>query len=213
MTKSSCRPLVGATLQKADDPAYAASCSAYTRKAFRWVAANSAIGTVVLAGLWTNPLDGGSEHYVGVPNVPGRSEEGVLVAGVADAVRYLTHAGKRVLVMEDVPYWTFDPARAARTNYYPLRRQLSAIVSDDTAVSATTGPTRLRRLGAEQRLRAAVERAGGHYVLTRHKFCTDAGPICRYATDQAVLFADRSHLTADGADYALSGDREVVLGL
>ncbi|MCB2077758.1 MAG: acyltransferase [Novosphingobium sp.] len=200
----SCRPLSGVRIAKATDPGFAGTCEKFTQDALAWTAANPRTVDVILAGMWEGVMWNEGERYVGNAEVLLNSDQTALLGtGLGNSVHHLVAAGKRVHVAQDTPYWLIDPARAALSRTIPARYWLSRLSSETTMADTGFAPVDPRHLANEAVVSRAVREAGGRYFATNSSFCS--GRSCRYRSGDTLYFADRSHLSPEGAMLAMSG--------
>lgn len=208
-TKSSCRPLLGVTVWKRDVPTFSEECARFMQAAFKRVAEDPSVHTVILSGLWAGPLvDIRAERY---QDLAGADDSGagarLLASGLTRAVHGLGAAGKRVLIAEDVPYWRVDPVKVFITEKIPLRMAVqggfqSALGSDALRLSEP------RNLLVDRLVADTASHAGAGFLPLRAAFCE--GDICRFKGDEHLWYSDRSHLFAQGAIHALSPWVDVI---
>jgi peptidoglycan/LPS O-acetylase OafA/YrhL len=202
LTKSSCRPLLNVTIEKRSDLGYAASCDRYVQRALALIERTPEIRMVVMAGLWSGPLGNPDERYVSSDrgDRPGRE---LLSIGVEGSAARLTRAGKRVVVMQDVPYWPFDPARASLIEATPARRAIQRAIEPRSGVANGMAQVARRRDGSDWAVASGAAAGGARFVRTRDLFCR--AETCRFRGPHDILFVDRSHLSAAGASRAIAG--------
>ncbi|MBV1831685.1 acyltransferase [Komagataeibacter sp. AV436] len=211
-TKSSCPPLLGATRLMPQHPGHAATCALYNERAISLVAHNPEVQLVVLTGYWSAPYetDASDDAYVD-PTHP--VDDGV-VAGVARMqaalVRtetILTHAGKKVIVLGDVPHFRLDPAREAVTAFMPVRAWIEHRLDPGPARAGGIAPLPWVIPPApaiENAVHAAATTIGGiTYASLYDRFCTPQG--CRFSRESASLYVDSQHLSGAGGEFALNG--------
>ncbi|UVO50748.1 acyltransferase [Sphingomonas sp. SUN019] len=202
LTKSSCRPLLNVTIEKRLDPAYAASCERYVRRTLALIERTPEIRMVILAGLWSGPIGNPDERYVSSLHAD-RPDRELLALGVEGSTARLTRAGKRVVVMQDVPYWPFDPARAALIDAIPARRAIQSAIEPRSGVANGMAQVAQRRDGSDRAVARGAAAGGARFVRTRDLFCR--AESCRFRGPRDILFVDRSHLSAAGANRAIAG--------
>ncbi|WNM08431.1 acyltransferase family protein [Komagataeibacter nataicola] len=211
-TKSSCPPLMGATRLMPQHPGHAATCALYNERAITLVANNPEVQLVVLTGYWSAPYeaDAGDDAYVD----PGHPVDDGVVAGIARmraalirTETILTQAGKKVIVLGDVPHFRLDPAREAVTAFMPVRAWVEHQLAPDLALAGGIAPlpwvvTPSRSI--ENAVRAAATRIGGiTYASLYDRFCIPRG--CRFSRDSTSLYVDSQHLSDVGGAFALNG--------
>jgi peptidoglycan/LPS O-acetylase OafA/YrhL len=210
--KSSCRPLGDVTIWRLIEPHFAGDCAAFRKAAFNWVLSHPDVKTVLLVGNWSGPLlDEMTERYADVAAPSQRTTPGeeLLNRGLTNATETLVAAGKDVVLVGDTPIWRFDPAQVALTTAIGPRRLVATLAN--TRLSNETFP----QAGAVEPQNPEVDRiveatghlAGARYMNLFPTFCD--GARCRFRDGEALLFADPSHLSVAGADYALRDMRLV----
>jgi peptidoglycan/LPS O-acetylase OafA/YrhL len=209
LAKSSCRPLKGVTVRMQLDKRFAAQCANFTGQALQWVAQNPSVRSVILAGQWTGPITNPQESYQRLDGMSNDDGVTLLAQGLQDAILELRGAGKRVFVVEDVPYWPFSPARAMRSRSIPVRNMVQRIAEPNFDTSSPLGAAWAPPVQAEARLRRAAEQAGANYMLIRRSLCFSDG--CLYRKGEVPLFADQTHLTAAGARIVVAPYRSTLL--
>ncbi len=131
--KSACLPLLGVTTGDLRRPAQASECGAFLRQAIALLRGDPRVRTVVLAGAWPE-RDDPRLQVLGADGAPGRRLAAPvgLASGLGRLIDGFNRAGKRVVVIGDVPrVGGLDPMRAARIRAMPLRAWLSGWVAPD----------------------------------------------------------------------------------
>jgi hypothetical protein len=90
------------------------------------------------------------------------------------------------------------------TSSIPPRRLIATLVmggldTSDAGLDRTSPPAP----GVDPLLHEVASVPGAHYLDLLSRFCDDGR--CRFQTGNALLFADASHVTTAGANYALQG--------
>jgi peptidoglycan/LPS O-acetylase OafA/YrhL len=210
LAKSSCRPLSGVTVARTDQPSLMADCGRFMDAAFRRVIADPSVHTVVLAGLWSGPMSASpDERYVDRAHPQSRKTgAALLLSGLHQAVQTLLDHGKRVVVAQDVPLWTFGPARASIIQLIPARAMVEQAVEPELGgLSRGVGPAQPRDQVADTIVADSGKMPGARYLKLAQTFC---GEECRYREGSTLLYVDSSHLSPEGAAFALSGDEGVL---
>ena len=212
LTKASCPPLVGATHAIPRVPLLAAGCLRFNRKALTDLQDDRNIRIVILAAVWSAPLyrnwqDGwfapDLAHVNDIPT-PDASRT-LLTQSLTVTIRSLQAAGKQVIVMEDVPSFETDPVWKVRSQHIPVRRQLALWLGiRDAADSGFEPPASDSSIVASA---ALVEETVAHLkdvslVDLRPVLCVNPGQ-CAYRQGETLFYGDSSHLSPDGARYAL----------
>ena len=181
MAKAGCRPVTGVPLQ-IDDPLLgpnaASECEAFNANVFKLIAHDQSVKVVLLAGIWAASIHDGDDRELRI--------------GLAETVKSLRSAGKRVFLVEDVPSWTADPVHYVATRALPARQWLAGL----------SGPTAIPRVDwritkAGDAILTAVARETGTKVLSsRVAMCRSE---CSFERRGEMLYADSHHISAAGA--------------
>jgi peptidoglycan/LPS O-acetylase OafA/YrhL len=202
--KSSCRPLLGTTVRRAAQPRFAEDCAQFMDRAFARIARDPAIVSVLLAGLWDGPLINppDEERYYDLNDPDGLTPGARLLAvGLENGIRQLTAVGKRVFVAVDVPFWPFDAARRSTTEAIPVRAAVERLL-EGSRVPSTANPRNASSDLSESIVADAVSATSAKLVDVPAALCP--GGACQYRDGAAIFYADRSHLTSEGAIRALA---------
>lgn len=207
LTKTSCPPLIGATVLRGGKDY--GECATFNKKVLALLTESKAVTTVVLAARWPvyalgtpfgvpEELPGAPDYALtaGIANmrVSSTSIE-VLQAALGNTVNLLMRAGKKVIVVGAVPEMRFDvPACVARTRMVLPGAKKCGL--DQKAVGLRIAE-----------VNAAVARAASQYqaatifpdqILCQRGYCDAEGPKGQ------VLYYDNNHLSTTGARYVFS---------
>jgi peptidoglycan/LPS O-acetylase OafA/YrhL len=210
--KASCPPLIGATHSIPRIPLLAAGCERFNGKALEVLEARRDIRIVVLAAVWAAPLyrdwaDGWLVANAAQANHVPTDEESrrLFVQSLAATIRSLQESGKQVVVVEDVPSFEVDPVWRVRSQLIPARRGLDLWLGVGDAADPGFAPPDDDRSIAESNAlleETASEFKGVALVDLKPAICPNPA-LCAYRDGQTLLYVDSSHLSADGARYAL----------
>lgn len=213
LTKSSCPTLAGVSRFMPNHLGHDRECADFSAQALGFVVKNADIKVVFLAGYWSAPFVGADAGHRFVRDgdngwqVSALQSAANLRYGLQQTVQLLQAAGKRVMIFKDTPRFNFDPAHEVQTTFIPTRRWLmrrlvstevpyhdvaarAALVNDESVVDGVLKEIKL------QYPQVVV-------IDPWTTLCSQAG--CRFADANAVYYADNQHLSAVGAEYALSG--------
>lgn len=214
-SKSSCLPLVGVAKYVPQHPSVVEECIEFNRTVLNMIVSDSRIQTVILAGRWSDPfLEGNGEPLLNASlagahrRPPPSAEHSLFVDALSKSISALEAAGKRVVLVEDVPNFDFDPLCSLRTTQIPIRRMLASWM---TQGNYTPGLARASFADAVEQSDGALETVHRRFQNTelidlRPMFCDESG-MCAYMHGGRLLYSDGQHLTADGAFYALRGGK------
>jgi peptidoglycan/LPS O-acetylase OafA/YrhL len=212
-SKSSCLPLAGIAKYAPQHPSVVGECVQFNQAVLKLIAADAGIHTVMLAARWSDPfLDGNIEPLLSPgPAGPRQRPAASAMAGLfADAlaknIAALQAMGKRVVLIEDVPNFDFDPLCALRAGYIPARRLLASWITRD---NHAPGMAPASFADAVERSDQALENTRARFqdvdlINLRPTLC-DGNGLCTYMQSGRLLYSDEQHLTAYGAFYALRG--------
>jgi hypothetical protein len=166
---------------------------------------------VILAGFWSAPLDNKSRQAYSDPTKPVKfisEEENYrnFHSGLVQAIAALRESGKRVFVATDVPRFDADPMAFIRNSFIKQRGELASLLSSRAASVDPIAGDNVRTPAdtiVERGVREAAAEAGAEVLDLSKNLCTDSH--CRFWQNGILLYSDRSHLTAAGAEYALRG--------
>ncbi len=191
LTKSSCLPFAGAVRLAPERSSDAAECLAYQRAVLAYINQHPEITEIILAAYWST----GKNLATG----PDATKTVPFAVGLDQSLVQLKRTGRRIILIADPPEFDFDPYARRIGAYLPLRTWLSgggrgSGVAGGDQVNAD--PTRIT-------IRQAAQRHGTGFIDPRQTLCSAKG--CRYASEGAVYYLDRHHITASGG--------RIILGL
>ena len=127
--------------------------------------------------------------------------------GLTRTLDALRAAGKRVIIVQDVPDWGFDPLKIALADAIPARGAMARPFDADVGTS-NTGRVAAARIARHPEVTHIVSdvAAGRAQVQVWDPFPAFCGPSeCVFAVAGTPLFFDKDHLSPTGADLALRG--------
>lgn len=212
-SKSSCLPLVEVAKYVPAHPSVVEECIQFNQIVLKTIVADGGIRTVILAGRWADPfLDGNVEPLLDVSfsrahhRPPASAMAGIFADALSKNIAALQAAGKRVVLVEDVPNFNFDPLCSMLTAQIPARRMLASWM---TRGNYTPGFAPASFIDAASRSDEALNSVHVRFqdvglIDLRPMLCDGRG-LCAYMHGGQLLYSDGQHLTADGAFYALRG--------
>jgi hypothetical protein len=212
-SKSSCLPLVGVAKYVPGHPSVVEECVQFNQTVLKMIVADSGIRTVILAGRWADPfLDGNVEPLLDVGlarahrQPPASAMAGIFAGALSKNIAALQAAGKRVVLVEDVPNFDFDPLCSMLTAQIPVRRILASWMMPG---NYTPGFAQASFIDAASRSDQALKSARIGFLdvdlIDLRPMLCDGSSMCAYMHDGRLLYSDGQHLTTDGAFYALRG--------
>jgi hypothetical protein len=210
LTKSSCPPLLGASRAMPNHPGHIRECTRYNQAAIEAVARDPLVRAVVLSGFWQVPFGDSAiaagDAYVEADGTGARSSEDELRVALGRTIKRLMAAGKRVIVLSDVPYLRFNPARHAMVSFLPARRAAETLLSPD--FQPIDGQIDRRFVepiddtGARVVQRAVGDVPGATFASLSHILCTPS--LCRFGAGTTPFYIDPEHLSRPGADHVVA---------
>ncbi|MFC4256408.1 acyltransferase family protein [Altererythrobacter xixiisoli] len=210
--KAACPPLSGFTSRDATRLSQAAYCGAFIKTTVARLARDPTIETVVIAGSWPSREENGRFHRFdnGVIGAQVTSEQAVR-EGLTRLIDQLHAAGKTVVLVGDIPRFDFDPYQHAVIGTLPLRHALAQAVGgprhnapdfqQESDLDPAYEPTAMLVRNI------ARSRPQVRYLEVRAQFCQEGQ--CRFMRDGRPWFADKHHLSTQGA---MAIEWDAVLG-
>jgi SGNH domain (fused to AT3 domains)/Acyltransferase family len=206
LVKYVCVPLTGVvSTQKLT---HGQECLDHNAKVISFLQHDPNVKFVVLAANWEGPdLDDAS--YVLSDRLNSRvtveQSHQNLLRGLAATIATLQSAGKQVILIQDVPIFTFDPMRRILSMYIPVRGYLARHLFPPAGVQ---GKAPLSETFTAEGNAAAqiIDTIGATHQSSvfdpKPNLCA---PDCLFFRDQYPIFFDREHVTPIGAQLALTG--------
>lgn len=203
--KTSCAPLLGATRQMPKYPQHARQCAAFNEAMFKRIAADPSISTVILSGFWSGSFQGepNDGQLVGDDQIREVPQEKILRASISETLARYKAAGKRIIVLGDVPLLRFDPARETTAAVLPLRVTLRQWMgAPEDVANGRTDRRWLRPSSIADAIVADVANttSGVTYFSLQDSLCNQHS--CTFANG-VPFYIDFQHLSKPGAAQAL----------
>jgi hypothetical protein len=210
-TKASCPALAGVTRLMPNHPGHDKDCAAFNARTLQQIADDPSIQLVIVAGYWSAPFieeESGSRFAqsaggsASITHVDSRQN---LRDGLLALVRKLRDAGKHVIVVQDVPVFSFDPMRHVANTTIPVRTVIGRMLAANHEIGGDAAPGRMVINRPDEAATIVAEVANsvdGVQVLdTPAEFCST--DLCRFADGETLWYADAQHLTGSGAAHAV----------
>jgi peptidoglycan/LPS O-acetylase OafA/YrhL len=184
------------------------ACRAFNRDALSYVVKRADIRVVALLAGW------GGRVYVpdklnGSPSAQSSEQNTAnLKSGVESEIAALEAAGKRVILIDDYPEFSFDPVESVRYRQMPLRRALNRFLLSDepeqwqsTSEDASLELIPSRRATSTEFAEIAKSDPKLTLVSLKDEFCHDAR--CYFANGADLYYFDADHLSDLGAMHVM----------
>jgi len=210
MTAGSCPPLLGATLRLREHPGASRACADFNIAAIEKAAQDPRIKIVVLTAFWQSPF---SAHAIAIGDgvIPANgtdahsSSDIELRAALRRTLTRIGGAGKKVVLLGDVPWLRFDPARHVWAQALPLRGLIEGYTMPGLSEMAGSVDDRFFEPLADRGSVIVADSArtvpGTRFVRLRDLLCPDGR--CRTDDGEIPFFIDQQHLSRSGADYVV----------
>jgi len=180
------------------------SCQEFNQRALSYVVGRPDIKVVALLAGW------GDRIYVpdqpnGSPLAQSISENNAnLKIGIKNEIAALEAAGKRVILIDDFPEFSFDPVESIRYRRMPLRRALNRLFLSDepeqwqsTSQDADLELIPAKRAASAELADIAKSDRSLSFVTLKENFCRDGR--CYFANGSDLYYFDADHLSDAGA--------------
>jgi peptidoglycan/LPS O-acetylase OafA/YrhL len=209
--KTTCLPMVGAAIFIPPAHLSAGECLKFNRGALDMIVSDHQIRIVILTGVWRDT----GNHSRWVTEETGDEPVNLTpdLARIAfqrslrDTIQHLESAGKKVVVVDDVPGIPFDPLMRFRTEHIPARNWLAGLLGSPDAGSPGLRPTESFVPNELANTELDLALTGVPDIMRfdpSTRLCSD-GHRCIYQEGDHLLYWDESHLTAVGSSSALRG--------
>ena len=208
MFKYSCPPLVDVAGVR-ETAAASRDCLEYNAKAVKILVSDPSIRVVIMTAYWAGPQIDHSGYVT--PNqlgtLPSQTVSWMnLARGLKDTITELRGAKKKVVILEDVPVFTFDPVRRTISDYIPVRSYVARHLFR---------PRANRGVAAKQETYLGPERTSAEILQRVAK--AELVPVfdptknlcvreqCKFVDANVLLYGDKQHVTRRGARLAITG--------
>jgi peptidoglycan/LPS O-acetylase OafA/YrhL len=213
--KSSCPPLANTARHFSASPDETAKCVAFNNNVLKSIEANQKIQVVALASYWSDSLVDPYVHNTGwivtgsstqAPKPTLETSEKMLSDALIATISALQKAGKRVLVLQDVPVFSEDPLWRFRTARLPLRawlvNRLRPRQPIDPGADVEMYPSAY--LAARLIIEDATKTTGAS-LFDLESALRISSTTYRYRDSVHSFYEDNQHLTLAGGHAALAG--------
>lgn len=207
LAHAACLPLIGAANYRHTFPLDARQCLDFNRHILTLLQTDPHIHAVILAGRWTDifsteaQVDGFLTN-TRIPFTPATAGT-LFQQSLSTTIHALQSSGKQVIVLDDVPAFSFDPLMRFRTTHIPVRRLLATLIAPQpdpgTAPSADTSTAAIATAEVQTTLAAFPNVP---LISLASRLCSTSNN-CVYRNNDTLLYSDPQHLTPAGAAYTL----------
>jgi peptidoglycan/LPS O-acetylase OafA/YrhL len=212
LTHGWCAPLAGAADYLPEHRQVASQCMQFNRQALAFLTGNPNVRIVILTACWSDSFkqqkvdrwlvtDRGNDQ-----KIPSLDEASLIFRqSLQTSIQALLAAGKKVIVLQDVPKFESIPLTTIRTARIPARHTLATWMGNPDTNDAGTAAANLSPdiAIADTQLKLVVSEFGSVPLIDlTSQFC-HSGNQCVYRIGDRILYLDSEHLTPFGADYAL----------
>jgi hypothetical protein len=187
-------------------------CRAFNRRVLDLLEADRNVEVVILIGSWPGYLavnwgDGWLSTTADVSQVQPDADASrqLLIRSLDSSIETLEASHKKVILFQDVPLFDFDPLWKVRTARIKTRHiAVKLIAGEDVTDPGFAAPiddqkVQLAAKGIDQ---LVAEHPGITLVNIDPVLCADLKG-CMYRDKDSLLYNDGSHLSPEGAAYAL----------
>lgn len=191
---NSCPPVGGATFGTNKGTSYS-KCDQHAREAFKFALSNPGIDTIVITAYWEGYLrrndavpQASTQGLFTHPHTDQSIEasQEIFFQGVADVVRMLRDADKKVVIVHDLPKL---PTNIPWSNSQKImaRQTLTTHFKFDNEI------------GFYDRIEAMAVREGARSIRLSELICESGPDKCRILMGNISLYKDNNHLSKSGA--------------
>jgi hypothetical protein len=138
--------------------------------------------------------------------VPSTEQAGLIFReSLQSSIQALLAAGKKVVVLQDVPNFASDPMLSIRTARIPARRVLASILGYRNELDPGAAPAGMlfSVAIADAQLKLALAQFPDVPLIDLTPELCHNGNECTYLIGDRILYADAQHLAPYGASYVL----------
>ena len=214
LSKASCLPLSGAEHYIPASPLLASDCLRFNNDVLGLLATDRRIRIVILAANWADAfrqtaargwmINNLAQHNK-MPSADDARE--IFKQSLTASILSLQRAGKKVVIMQDVPTFDFNPVLRVEAAQIPARRLLASLLTAKYPTDPGLAP--IGDVSDDDASGSAIKQtiaglSGVKLVDTRNTLC-DSRNLCLYRDGNHLLYTDYNHVSTDGALYALRG--------
>jgi peptidoglycan/LPS O-acetylase OafA/YrhL len=208
---SGCAPTIGVANYRPQNPLGWRECLAFNREAISLLQQDHSIGLVILAARWSDFFSDSAEADGFVDGVTsGRVPfsrdvaNQLLKRSLGETVNILKAAGKTVIIVDDVPNFSFDPVMRVRDSRIAARHYVAKLLGSPNATDPGFAvPITEYAAVTTAALKQFVSLNPGLDFIQMDSSLCGQPEQCSYREGDVLLYSDGQHLTPEGAQYAL----------
>lgn len=195
--KSSCAPLTGVYRHSSGWPRHDAQCRGFREDVDNYLIRDKQISTVIIAGFWQAGLMEGKAPWLS-ENTPSLPPDQALQQGLKETIIRLQQAGKRVIVLGDIPVMSFTPLKRAMSCFSRVFAYANPQVPGMCELAGYDG---IEPDSASSLLNRVTLQQNAVFASLQDALCDSVS--CRFAESAHIYYKDPQHLTRYGADKVL----------
>lgn len=195
MTKSSCPFLQDVSRAMPNHPAHFEECASFNRVVLARLLADPKVTVVVIAGFWHAGLIDGGPFASTTSREASRAA--LLHDGLAGVTDVLRQAGKKVVILKDVPFMDVVPMKRAASCNNAVRAAINGVARGSMACEIAPANELVRDTQGAAIIESVVSGTGAVIADPAASLCGEKG--CRFASGGRMLYVDQQHLSAAGS--------------
>lgn len=203
LTKSSCPFLIDTPRYIKDKPEHSELCNDFNNNVLRELIENKNIKVVIMSGYWDAGIDINNNEfgYHGYTNKNDDDNTTSLRKGLSRTIDILRLNGKKVFIIEDVPYFEFDAVKEVINKNIPIRTYFANLFMKPPENLQYSKKT-IAKIKEVQSIIKGMEANGAIVFSPEKNLCNDTG--CIYSIDGVSIYYDHQHLNMLGGAIALN---------
>ena len=212
LTRSSCLPTLEAQAITFSQmhPSNVGECIGYNHRALNLITSDRRIKIVILSGRWANGFFRDTSPGANLERETVRVDRlrTVLTSSLQSLTQTLGEDGKRVILMDDVPNFSFDPTLTFRTSHMPVRHAIAVWLGFGSGPLgvATDGHFAEDEMSTGMLNQVRQSNSNVEVFEPKSMLCNSQNQ-CAYIIGNQLLYSDEQHLTPFGAQYVLQSFR------
>ncbi|AZP52375.1 acyltransferase [Rahnella aquatilis] len=204
LTKSSCPFLVDTPRYIKRIPEHAELCNNFNKNVIKELIDNKKIKVVIMSAYWDagislNDTEFGYHEY---KNQNSDNNITALQKGLSKTIEILRNNGKKIIIVEDVPYFKFDVVKEVINKNIPLRYRFGELIGNPPE-SSQFSPKTIAKMADVKSTIESMKTHGAIIFSPEKNLCNLNG--CQYSMNGISIYYDQQHLNMLGGGIALKG--------